>query len=444
MFFLPLKRVATLGWIGLPNDFTFTKIFIILTLFLFVVNILLNKNTFLLGSPFKNALNIAIIFYLFASFLSILNATEPGAGISILARRLIVIIIYVLIINIVHDEKTLRIAALALIIGNIPNLLGGVYELITQTPIIDNRLLIMPGEYAGKENILLGGGEHIRIQSFLLDSDILAYFTILIMGIVLACLFSPNIISSKFGYLLFGVLFLLHITIATAASSRAGWLGLFGSLLIFVLFIKTKYKKFLIAGFSILVALIFTILSVVTDTPMLKKLFGSGNDYSVSQRWLDSKVGLNTFRSNPILGVGMGNVEVVRHRFFSKAPGLIERKWIPYFSNGYIQILAESGLLGLLGYLSIIVIFIKLMMKVILYSSNIGQRIMALGILSSFMGHLIMLIAYPLHDSELVWTLTGLGIALFNISGKGANVIPKNSTPSSWMKTIAYPRKKSI
>ncbi|GAX60420.1 O-antigen polymerase [Candidatus Scalindua japonica] len=436
-----MKRLATLGWLGLPVELTLAKLFILLTLLVWVFQLLYTKDSSFLSSPFKRILNTAIILYLFAACLSLLNATEPFAGIAPVARRLIVILIYYLIINIVRDNKSLRISIIALIIGNIPNILGGIYELISHQPIIDNRLLISQDEDAGVENSIAAFGGYIRVQSFLLDPDIFAYFTILIMGLVLASLFSTFFFRSKLIYTLLVLLVTMHIINVFAASSRAGWLGLFGCLVTFFLFMRIKYKALLLAGITVITIILFTGLALLSETPILSRLMGESGHHSISQREEDAKLGMTTFKSAPILGVGMGNVEIVRHRFFKTVPGYLEKPWIKYFTNGYIQILAECGLIGLCCYLLIVISFIMMMVKVIRHSTNRGQMTLALGILASFSGHLIMLIAYNLHDSEIVWILTGFGMALYTINEKETSSTINQKTPPSWVGTILYPQK---
>lgn len=441
ILFLPLKRLATLGWIGLPNDFTLSKLFIVSTLLVWALHLLLNKDSSFLVLPFRRVLNTAIVLYLFTALFSLLNATEPFASFPVIARRLGVILIYVLIINIVRDDKSLRICIIVLIIGNIPNIVGGIYELITQQPVIDNRLLITQEEETGKENSIAAFGGYIRVQSFLLDPDIFAYYTILIMGIVLASLFSSYVIKSKWHYFSLIFFLIMHIVNAFAASSRAGWLGFFGCMITFLLFIQIKRKALLLACLFTLTIVLFAGLAVFSNTPILSRLMGEHGQDSISERGEDAKLGINTFRSDPILGVGIGNVEIVRHRFLSAAPNYIEKPWIPYFTNGYIQILAECGLIGLCSYLMIVISFIMMMIKVMRHSPNPGQRTMALGLLSSFIGHLIMLVAYNLHDSEIIWFITGLGMALFKISENGNKTIPNHRVPSSWVGTIPYPQR---
>jgi len=182
-----------------------------------------------------------------------------------------------------------------------------------------------------------GGGE-----GFLGDANDFA----LALNVALPFTFYQFLAEKKKILKLFYLLFLLLFTLGViSTASRGGFITLF--IVFFYFILKSKQK--LIGIFSIL--LIF--ISVFFFTPReywqrQMTITSYQQDESAMGRIDAWKAGIKMFTDRPLLGVGAGVYEIA---FGVKYGG----KSGPWFSahNAYIQIVAETGILGILFYLGL-------------------------------------------------------------------------------------------
>lgn len=130
------------------------------------------------------------------------------------------------------------------------------------------------------------------------------------------------------------------------------------------------------------------------------------NDKNASSRVMFWKAGLVMFEENPILGVGPGNFSVMNPTHFVS-------------HSLYIQVLAESGSLGTISLIVILILFFRLnarTRKQALATRSTGRRsfeyCMALGLDLGLVGYLtsgafLSVLYYP-H----LWILLGLSVAV--------------------------------
>jgi putative inorganic carbon (hco3(-)) transporter len=134
-----------------------------------------------------------------------------------------------------------------------------------------------------------------------------------------------------------------------------------------------------------------------------------GNDQGASSRITFWKAGLHMFWDHPVFGVGPENFGQVYAAYYGTA-------WAPH--SVYVQALAETGLVGTLSLLALLVLFLRLnarTRKFALASSPLGQRsfeyCLALGLDLALVGYLssgafLSVLFYP-----QLWTLLGLSVA---------------------------------
>lgn len=137
-------------------------------------------------------------------------------------------------------------------------------------------------------------------------------------------------------------------------------------------------------------------------------------------------VGLMMFRDNPILGVGFNNYPV-HYQEYSRRLGLDPRLEQRSAHNLYVEVAAETGILGLVTFGVILFITLNgIYRSWQLFRSN-GMRknadmVAAFGI--GFIGYLSA--AMFVHDAypRYFWLLLGIGLAIQNVA--------KNETESFW------------
>jgi O-antigen ligase len=403
ILFMPMKRGASLGWLGLPWGLTLFKVFAIAAFVIWICRSLLTKSPRFFSFPIGRMVAIGAFFYLAFSVLSVVNSMDIDASLSFLLRRSLVIVFFVTFIGIINDKRTLRIMLIVFLFGLSIECLAGVYELIAKEPIINATEVFK--ETVRESEALHQVGRKVRIQGFALDPDWHVYFIIIGMGVAVAALFSNYLVKTKKARLLLFVLLILMVVNILASASRAGWIALFISLCFFLVFAKIRNKGFVIIGTIALSGVLFSGLLAFTDTLIWDRLTGKTGSWSVSLRMEEVKLSMTTFRAHPIIGVGPGNSTKVRHRYAKSAsvPDL------DVVTNGYMVILSENGLIGLTAYLFVLASFMAVLVKMNRKSMETSEKVFAVGLLSSLLAHFFLLFFYPVPDSEFFWFILGIG-----------------------------------
>jgi len=446
LFFLPMKRLASLGWIGLPWEASFAKIFIALTFFLWVVASIISKDPQLFSSPYQRMIYLAIILYILASILSMFTSTVPGAAAEFIFRRIFLAILILIIVKIAKDYKTIRACILALILGSLPGALAGIYELITGKPVI-NITEMNKDTYRVVADLPVTATGSFRIQGLSGDSDLHGYIYIVLMGIVLITLLKSYNTGGWVKKASITILLALYIVNIFATGSRAGWIAMTICIGLFLLLSEVRKKWFILSGIALLYLSLLAGLAVFSNTPVLPRLLGLEGQSSIDSRWDEAKINLSMFHSSPILGIGTGNTPNVIYRHFKIAPSYpkLAADYKKMSTNGYLILLSENGLVGFTVYLLLLFSFITMMIRLIASTANAGDKTMALGFLSVSSAQLFLLVFYPVFDSEFWWTMIGLGIAVFNLwERKENNVTPYEGKKVPWAGTVFCPQRRSV
>lgn len=148
-----------------------------------------------------------------------------------------------------------------------------------------------------------------------------------------------------------------------ASLSRGAWLGVGAGLVVMALSASRQTRRATITaavatalfavlgGFAMLPATIQSRFnSIVSNAaiPDIRTAFVTADNFAVVERLAHWQAGLNMFASNRLLGVGIGNFNV-RYAEFNVSPTFIVSRG--HAHNYYIQVAAESGLVGLTAYL---------------------------------------------------------------------------------------------
>lgn len=429
IFFMPMKRGASFGWIGLPWELTFFKVFLGMAFTLWIAKSIFTKNPQLFISPFGSLLNIALILFFLASIISVLNSTDPRAALPTLFRRLLLLLFYFCIINIIKNTKTFRYMIIVFLLGIGIECISGIYELYTGDPVV-NYKTVFKDSVRKTEGLYQTKGK-IRVQGFALDPDVHAYFLIIGTSIVLPVIFSNYIITSKLSRFFFICLFILMLINVLAASSRAGWVGFLISVSTFLLLAKIKKKVLIITGTIFLSGVLIVVVGAFSNTPIFERLLGKTGGKSISLRNDEAKTHMAMFRSHPILGVGTGNSLNTRHRYF-KVVYVFD-----IFTNGYLTILSENGLMGVVAYLLILYSSILIQARIIASSRDTDEKNMALGFLSAYFSHFFLLYFYPATDTEFLWFSMGMSTVMYWMNKEK---VEEKSVSFSWSGTIPYPK----
>lgn len=166
------------------------------------------------------------------------------------------------------------------------------------------------------------------------------------------------LLSLKNISLLTGVVFLIFFLHLLAV--RSGLLGFYTILLLALIyfFIKKKYLSFMTLVIVILALGVFSFRHLETlqnkwaytiyDLNQAAVNKESSNNYSISRRFLASKIAIQVFRRSPLLGMGEGNLQPEINKVYQEEYPYIEKENYLTPHNQFLRILAGTGILGFL------------------------------------------------------------------------------------------------
>ena len=177
-----------------------------------------------------------------------------------------------------------------------------------------------------------------------------------------------NKILSSFGGILTSILTLFFFAVFILAATRGGFIGLGASILAMLLYVGFKHKKWRKKALIAVIAIIIIAFSFVVfrNTPFIKSIPGSRifdisyTAQTFQHRVIMWKVAWDGFKERPLLGWGPENFlrvfdEKFNTDYFKPNEGF--GAWFDRAHNIYFDYLVSAGILGLLSFLSIFIIF---------------------------------------------------------------------------------------
>lgn len=151
-----------------------------------------------------------------------------------------------------------------------------------------------------------------------------------------------------------------------ASFSRGAWLGTIGAIGLMILLTNGRARTFA-AGIAIVGGVFFLagggqllpssvqdrLGSILgnSDAPDVRTAFITAENFAIVERLAHWEAGLNMFRSDRLLGVGLGNFNA-RYAEFGVSPTFLISQG--HAHNYYIHVAAEAGLVGLCTYITLL------------------------------------------------------------------------------------------
>ncbi len=318
-----------------------------------------------------NLLHLASILYVIVLAVALFNAHNLRLGIEALLLQTCFLIVFLsssLVTASESETKILRYGAFLTI-------------LITFIAGSIQALQIIPAGIT-----ILGSGR--EVISTLGNATYFAGYLLLIIPVLLGVLLNKN--HSPFAQSVVAVLLLVALFLLLKTESRSAWLAAFIGITLFVLlnFTSSKYR---------LIGVAVVLLSVIAGYFLFPELFQKrianmfdlNPQSSFARRLYFYEGAWKAFLASPLIGHGLGNFTVFLPKFRSPDYWMYQSEDIvPHAHNEFLEILSETGILGLSAFLFVVIIFIT---RTIKHTNNTANpnRTLYIGFLCAVISVLI-------------------------------------------------------
>lgn len=402
------------------NQEMILKLFIIITLNLWIIKCLLDEES----TWYRNRINLPIFLYIIIISISLVISNKIIVSLKDYIIFISYIFVYFLIINNINNKKEFDSF---LKIFFVISFFVSIYALI---------------QYYGFDPYFNNLG---RLTSTIGQKNWISNYLALIFPIIFTIFLLEEVKRNKIIYY-----FLLSVLYATLmiCQSRGIWIST-GLTIIFAIYIIFKFSLFRIfqknRKWLILLISIFLLITIVysTDNPLNKSAITvpqraistfDEEDPSINTRFLIWNITFNMIKDKPIFGSGIGTFKMnyldYQAEFLKDNPYYIKYSGkAGEAHNEYLQIGAETGMIGLGLFILIFYFFFKAIFNFYKSSKNIKDKTITLGLVMGITSFLIhSLFTFPLHVPALgsaffiLLGLTVVYVGKFNIN----NINKKN------------------
>ena len=406
LFVIPFDRYALLYQpSGHSPGTTMGKVLVGLLLALWLTKVVFMGDFRPIPRTFRNGVCVLSIFFLWSSFISIINSRSLAASAAMMIPRINLVIFMILMVNIIRSWDFLKKCVFILLLSSVFVCIAGFYEMIAQEPVLESTYTLSQARTTLPE---LESGSY-RIQGFGGDPDYHGSMLVSLAGVLLFYVFRPGWKSR----LIAGALFAAYLINIVATGSRSVWVGFAMLLASFFLFARIKFK-WLFAGFgAAAVGVTFAILAFSTGLATTERFTTLDmDDPAIRSRMGDFYMGAKMVEHHPVIGIGVGNFFAQYYRYSHMVSGTMSPKWRPkQVQNGFVQIWAEQGTVGIIIYTILFLVVFKDLYSAIRRRPTSEEHLMLVGILACFFGLIGMMMFIPLTQQESTWIIFALATA---------------------------------
>jgi len=406
LFLLPLERIGSFSYAGI--NIRISQILIILIFILYIIHGLIQKRLKLkLPKPL-----ILYIFFILICLLSLIGAKEKMRGLIISAYLCFMILIPFVIVSVVDTrnkiDKSIKIILLSAFFFS----LFGLFQFAGDMIGIPNSITGLSDRYV-KE--VLG---FPRIQSTFIEP--LYFANYLIIPLMLSAFFIIKKGNTRKNTALFvGILLFFLLTIALTVSKGA--LLSLAILLVGILLFQVRSvfsrENIPYLCFTMIFVIVATwgVASTLQSQPDFDKLYNKAYGIitggSISEREGAYSVAVEAFQSNPILGIGIGGFGP----YFAGYPVIAPDYGWAIANNEYLEVLSETGILGLTVFLLFILSILYYSYRAFKLSNDIYLKNILLALNFALVGVMIQYMTFSTLYIMHIWFLIGLILAIQQI-----------------------------
>lgn len=211
--------------------------------------------------------------------------------------------------------------------------------------------------------------------------------------------------------LVFIITFFIAFLAVFVSQTRSTFIAIFWIICTMLVYFKRPKRLQYMIPISIVLLIIATLYAVqIAQLPIVRD-FAEMRPHSVRTRSLHSFVALNAFRHHPVIGVGYWTLNPEIEMISGYLPGM------NFLHNHYLNMLSSVGLLGFVPYALFLIFIIKAIAKNIKETSQSSILNSTITIVLFVMGGILLELALvPAGGHKFMWFIMGLGVAASSIA----------------------------
>ncbi|MBU0605237.1 MAG: O-antigen ligase family protein [Candidatus Omnitrophica bacterium] len=380
-----------------PFSKSISEIGITLAIAVWIAQKLLNRDL----NPAKIELGVALAIFVIAILPSFINTAYPALSIkAFFSKVLKYVFLCVVMADTIRTKERLKdLLVIAFLSIMLITLDGYVQHYGVQVDFLHNYPSFSMRPIFAEVGFFRG----YPTASFPYPNDLAAW--ILLMLLPLACVTVFDMKKSGFRYLT-GFVSVALFYLFFLAKARGAWIGL-GISMLYIAFSKRKI-------WIVLLLVIVLFASIVIKTEMTRDIFATG---SFSDRVSMLGTSWQIFARHPIIGNGLNTffVNFKKHR---------NDKWKDkkgsYAHNCYLQMAADTGIIGLAGFLFLIGAYFRAVIRALKVINDDFFRTALWGISIGVFAFLVHSFfdtnLYSLNLATLFWFAIGTSLAIIRVS----------------------------
>lgn len=407
VFFLPFERVPSLELAGV--NIKINTVLGFMVIFCWMLALMANSKKFKVQ---PNVLAIPLCLFIFALILSYTQALNTSRAISVMIFIFFTIGLSILAVNIVNTKDALKKTLLVLFFSSLVVGIFGLFQFGGDVIGLPQSLTLLKKGYT---SAIFG---FPRVQAFSMEPLYFANYLLIPICVGLTLFLNRQDLIKR--WWLGGLIILLLLNFVLTVS-RGGYLGLVASFFVIGIFLARRvftWKNIIIgiiAGAVVIYGVAFA---------LSKGEYRATNEFlghikfqdltegeSIQGRLITFERALGAYRQSPILGVGIGNYGPWSKSYPAARP---ITGW-DIVNNQYIELMAETGIVGLITFSIILLVLILRTFVAFKYASDIFLKSVLVGLFAALIGILVqynfMSTLYIIH----IWVLIGLLVATQNI-----------------------------
>ncbi|MFC1640772.1 O-antigen ligase family protein [Patescibacteria group bacterium] len=406
VFLLPLERIgsAELGGFTLRAS----QIVAILMIVAYVWEQLASRRF----SFRKNPIALPVLVFLIANLFSFSNAVNIDRALQVFVFTLFVVLASFVVPQLVTRKKHVNLILKSLFASAVLVSVFGLFQFMGDLVGVSPEITGLSDLYTKK---VFG---FPRVQSTALEPLYFANYLLLPLSIAAALLLSK---LKKNTWFWLGLVLLLGLNLVMTLS-RGGYLGAAAVVLVLAIVFWNRIFTFknvmmYVAGAIVLISAASFLLSYSHNAREAVETFQTQalnyqEGASIIERQGTMSQALDVWKEHPYLGIGTGNFGPSVARNPLMAP---DKGWL-IANNETVEILSETGILGLASFVSILVVLFVRSIKAIRVCSDKRIKIILIGAFAAFAGIIVQYQTFSTLYILHIWFLFGFLVALQNIA----------------------------